>query len=186
MGAFGHISGADWPVPRWSTSTRSRCSSKPSNKGKTVPARLIALWPGPPASIKTGSGLRLRDTERSTTKCTRICGPPARAGSSGRTMCPQRASVLTPATRHAMVGSGTGASDAPLREGKAKSSNASQGQKTARLQERVEGSIASSGVEIYFAIGLENLSNALRLWIVGATGQSRPAHCATQIAAAAK
>jgi hypothetical protein len=85
-----------------------------------------------------------------------------------------------------MVGSGTGTSDAQLREGKAKSSNASQDQKTARLQARVEVSMASSGFEIYVAIALENLSNALRLWILGASGQILPAHYATQSVAAAK
>jgi hypothetical protein len=53
-----------------------------------------------------------------------------------------------------MVGSATDASEALVKEGKAKSSNASQGPKKTRLQDMVESSLTSSVVKVHSAISL--------------------------------
>ena len=51
-----HSSGADWPVPRWSTSKRSRSASKNPSFPTYMEADSIAFSPGPPMSTAIGSG----------------------------------------------------------------------------------------------------------------------------------
>ena len=53
---FGAISGCERPVPRWSTRITSRSRSMPRNAAATCGNASSADWPGPPASITTGSG----------------------------------------------------------------------------------------------------------------------------------
>ena len=54
--ASGHTSGAEPPVPRWSTKTMSRRLLSRLKSAIVDAATAIALWPGPPARRNTGSG----------------------------------------------------------------------------------------------------------------------------------
>src|SRR3954447_17975012 len=47
--ALGQRSAPDWPVPRWSSTTRSRVASAGAMFSAIFCANGMAAWPGPPA-----------------------------------------------------------------------------------------------------------------------------------------
>jgi hypothetical protein len=88
--------GPERPVPRWSMKTRSRRALSGASNGCSAPATERALWPGPPAKTKTGSGSLSRATAGWTAKWMVTLRPPRVSGFSVTSIWPQRISRAMP------------------------------------------------------------------------------------------
>ena len=96
----------DLPVPRWSTSKRSRSLLSDTSRSAKSPPALMASSPGPPINGTIGSGSAFPPVAGTTATAIRRRRPSGRFGFSGTTSSPQRAGAARPGSVQSDSGSG--------------------------------------------------------------------------------